>query len=635
MMNIDYRTYPEGDSQYASAVRPRCRPGVLPETDVPAGRATYHEAVGPLADLRRRLVPWQLRLLDIGLPLACALIALPFRDALASGWLLAGAVLLAGWLLFRHRLPSSRRTATRRTRTGAPRPAGRPLIASIGRLGGWRLWLLDAALALALTLLSIRLENGLDENWAAAGVLLVAGLLIQRRWPVPAAVLACAGALAHFYWGSFGPMPLDLAAPITVYTLASRASRRRVAVLAVGVLLAGVYAASLVHELTTPSTGDAVGTADAGVAIHCPPDLKPHPRFGCVDPYGVWPDEAETDSGVVPPCGPGQVLHLKFGCVDANRLRWPVGADVPGKPAMPAERAGVGAAPEGPMKPLIPEGEPRSDADRLVSGLLNAGGNGLLPMLIIGLALAFGDGVRSRRAHLRTLEQRASDLEREQQQRMALAAAAERARITRELHDVVAHGMSVMVVQAQGGAAALRRHPERTADALQNVISTGRASLAEMRRLLGVVSRDPTDDPELAPQPGLAALPALVDQVRAAGTPVRLSIEGQPVPLPASVDLSGYRIAQEALTNTIKHAGAAASAEVRIAFTADWIEIEVNDDGVGERVPPGVNGNGLRGIVERVAMLDGVVAVGPGTGGGFRVWALLPLRSRDAAAPSA
>jgi signal transduction histidine kinase len=563
--------------------------------------------------------------LDIGLPLACALIALPFRDALASGWLLAGAVLLAGWLLFRHRLPLSSRIAARRTGARAPRPAGWP-----GRLGGWTLWLLDAGLALALTLLSFRLENQLDETWAAFGLLLVAGLLIQRRWPVPAAVLACVGAVAHFYWGPFGPMPLDLAAPITVYTLASRASRRRVAVLAVGGLLAGVYAASLAHALST-SSRDAIGTDEPGVAIHCPPGTKPHPRFGCVDPYTVWPGGAETDSAVVPPCEPGQVQHLRSGCVDVDRRREPMIA-VPGKPADPA---GADVPAQLPGKPIVPERYQQSDADRLVSGLLSAGGNGLLPMLVLGLALAFGDGVRSRRAHLRTLEQRASDLEREQHQRMALAAAAERARITRELHDVVAHGMSVMVVQAQGGAAALKRHPERTADALQNVISTGRASLAEMRRLLGVVSRDPTDDPELAPQPGLAALPGLVDQVRAAGTAVRLSIEGQPVPLPASVDLSGYRIAQEALTNTIKHAGAGASAEVRIAFTPDWVEIEVSDDGAGERVPRGPNGNGLRGIAERVAMLDGVVAVGPGVDGGFRVWALLPLRSADATAPSA
>jgi signal transduction histidine kinase len=584
--------------------------------------------VSPLADLRRRLKPWQLRLLDIGLPLASVLVALPLRDSLASGWLLAGAVLLAGWLVFRDRLPWPRPAAA--GRSGARRPAKRPTPGSPGRFGSWRLWLLDAALALALTLLSVRLENRLDETWAAFGVLLVAGLLIQRRWPVPAAVLACTGAVAHFFWGSVGPMPLDLAAAITVYTLASRASRRRVAVLAVGALLAGVYVASLIHELDAPAPGDGVATADAA-AIGCPDYAKPLPRFGCAYPDGMRPerfgDEA-PESGIVPPCAPGQMLHARFGCVYPEQLKDLVRAASEDKAA-----AAAPAVPRVPGKPIVSEMDTRSGGDRLVSGLLTAGGNGLLPMLILGLALAFGDGVRSRRAHLHTLEQRASDLEREQHQRMALAAAAERARITRELHDVVAHGMSVMVVQAQGGAAALRRHPERTADALQNVISTGRASLAEMRRLLGVVSRAPAGDPELAPQPGLAALPTLVDQVRAAGTVVRLSIEGQPVPLPASVDLSGYRIAQEALTNTIKHAGAGANAEVRIAFTPDWIEIEVSDDGVGEHGTRGGDGNGLRGIAERVAMLDGVLAVGPGVGGGFRVWALLPLRSPDAPTP--
>jgi signal transduction histidine kinase len=568
--------------------------------------------------------------LDIGLPLACVLIALPFRNALASGWLLAGAVLLAGWLLFRDRLPLLWRAAA--GRPGTRRPAG-PAPGPTGRLGSWRLWLLDAGLALALTLLSLRLEQRLDEQWAAFAVPLVVGLLIQRRWPLPAAVLACAGAVAHFYWGSFGPMPLDLAAPITVYTLASRASRRQVAVLAVGALLAGVYAASLVHELSARPSGGPIATEE-GIPAPCPPYAKSNPRLGCVYPDGRWPRPPGTDaeapeSGIAleprmaPECRPGQVWHVRFGCLYPDQL-----GDL--ARTLPEDKAAALAVPRTPPKPMVIDADPRSDTDRLVSGLLSAGGNGLLPMLILGLALAFGDSVRSRRAHLRTLEQRASDLEREQHQRMVLAAAAERARITRELHDVVAHGMSVMVVQAQGGAAALRRHPERTADALENVISTGRASLAEMRRLLGVVSRDPANDPELAPQPGLAALPALVDQVRAAGTPVRLSIEGQPAPLPVSVDLSAYRIAQEALTNTIKHAGSGASAEVRVGFTPDWIEVEVSDDGVGERVARGGDGNGLRGIAERVAMLDGVLAVGPGVAGGFRVWALLPLRPPDA-----
>jgi signal transduction histidine kinase len=256
--------------------------------------------------------------------------------------------------------------------------------------------------------------------------------------------------------------------------------------------------------------------------------------------------------------------------------------------------------------------------------------------LLLGTAWAVGDGNRLRRLHLATVEQRAADLERERDQRAALATAAERARITRELHDVVAHGLSVMVVQAQGGAAALRRHPDRTATALENVIQTGRASLAEMRRLLGLARTDPggggTDAggggtgaaPQMAPQPGVGALPALVDQVRAAGTPVQLHIGGEPVALPAGVDLSAYRIVQEALTNTLKHAGAGARASVRLDFRPGELEIEVTDDGrLLSTMDDG--GSGLRGISERVSMLGGSVTAGPGEGDGFRVWARLPV----------
>ncbi|MDX6237067.1 MAG: hypothetical protein QOG10_1882, partial [Kribbellaceae bacterium] len=175
-----------------------------------------------------------------------------------------------------------------------------------------------------------------------------------------------------------------------------------------------------------------------------------------------------------------------------------------------------------------------------------------IPALLLGIAWAAGDNTRTRRAHLATLEARAADLEREQEQRTALAVATERGRITRELHDVVAHGLSVMVVQAQGAEAALLRHPERSQAALTNVISTGRASLAEMRRLLGLVRSEP--GPHLAPQPSLATLPLLIERVRASGTPVTFHISGEPAALPAGVELSAYRIIQEALTNTLKHA---------------------------------------------------------------------------------
>jgi signal transduction histidine kinase len=268
------------------------------------------------------------------------------------------------------------------------------------------------------------------------------------------------------------------------------------------------------------------------------------------------------------------------------------------------------------------------DGDQAPLWLYRAAGRALsestVVWLLLGVAWAVGDGNRTRRAHLATVEQRAADLERERDQRAALAAAAERARITRELHDVVAHGLSVMVVQAQGGAAALRRHPDRTATALSNVIETGRASLADMRRLLGLVRADAEGVPELTPQPGIGALPALVDQVRAAGTAVELHVDGEPVALPAGVDLSAYRIVQEALTNTLKHAGAGARASVRLDFRPGELEIEVTDDG---RVVSTMDddGNGLRGISERVTMLGGTVTAGPGDGEGFRVWARLPV----------
>ncbi|WP_345071960.1 sensor histidine kinase [Phytohabitans flavus] len=277
-----------------------------------------------------------------------------------------------------------------------------------------------------------------------------------------------------------------------------------------------------------------------------------------------------------------------------------------------------------PGAPILDKPEPSAPTFGDLVGA--AVGQTIVVLLMLGLAFAIGDSVRSRRLHLRTLVKRAEDLEREQHQRVALATAAERARITRELHDVVAHGLSVMVVQAQGGAAALQRHPDRTAAALDNVITTGRASLAEMRRLLEIVRDDPAEGPQLAPQPGVAALPDLVDRVRAAGTPVTFTVDGAPVPLPTTVDLSAYRITQEALTNTIKHAGSGARAVVRLGFDQDSLSIEVSDDGAASATPSS-EGNGLRGIAERISLLGGRWSAGPGEAGGFVVRAVLPLRA--------
>jgi signal transduction histidine kinase len=251
-------------------------------------------------------------------------------------------------------------------------------------------------------------------------------------------------------------------------------------------------------------------------------------------------------------------------------------------------------------------------------------------------AWAVGSATRNRRAYLHELHARAADLERERDQQAALAVAAERGRISRELHDVVAHGLSLIVIQAQGADAALDRRPADTRSALQAIVRTGRASLADMRRVLAAVGE--VED-TWHPQPGLAQLPALVDQVCRAGTTVRLRVEGTPAELPSAVDLSVYRIVQEALTNVMKHAGVGASADVVVGYSDAEMAVEVCDDGrpvtsqpgsyLRGSHPPG-GGNGLRGMDRRVQLLGGRLRAGPIPGGGFRVRATLPIQERQA-----
>jgi signal transduction histidine kinase len=232
-------------------------------------------------------------------------------------------------------------------------------------------------------------------------------------------------------------------------------------------------------------------------------------------------------------------------------------------------------------------------------------------------AWLLGDNLRTRRAYLRELETRAERLEREQEESARRAAAEEQARIARELHDVLAHNVSVMVVQAAAANDVFETQPQRAREALQAIERTGRSALTELRRLLGRVR-----ETDYAPQPGLSGLGALVEGVRAAGLPVTLRVEGELGDLPAGLDLSAYRIVQEALTNAIKHAGASA-AEVRVRRTADEVQLEVVDDGRG---PSGNGrGQGLIGMRERASLLGGEVEAGPKPGGGFRVRATLPL----------
>ncbi len=230
--------------------------------------------------------------------------------------------------------------------------------------------------------------------------------------------------------------------------------------------------------------------------------------------------------------------------------------------------------------------------------------------------------MRGRVAHMSVLELRAEKAELEREQRAAEAAKEERARIARELHDVIAHSVSVMVVQAAAAEEVLRKSPERALEPIRAVQDTGRQALAEMARLLGMLRRDGAEL-GLAPQPGLDDLAALVEQTRIAGLPVELRVEGVARPVPLGADLSAYRIVQEALTNARKHAGEA-RATVTVRYQTEALEIEVVDDGHAAGNGDG-GGHGLVGMRERVALFGGELKAGPQPGGGFCVSAHLPL----------
>jgi signal transduction histidine kinase len=233
-----------------------------------------------------------------------------------------------------------------------------------------------------------------------------------------------------------------------------------------------------------------------------------------------------------------------------------------------------------------------------------------------------GDSMRYRRAYYVALEERAAQLEAERDAQATIAAAAERARIARELHDVIAHHVSVMVVQADGAAYALRSDPDTARTALKAISDTGRQALNEMRHLLGVL-RTTGDQALLAPVPGLDELRELLDQARAAGLAVTYSVSGTPRDLPEGAELAAYRVVQESLTNTRKHAGLAASAAVTLRYEPDSVVIEVTDDGMAAP-SAGASGHGLAGMRERVAMYGGTIQAGPIDGGGFRVIARIP-----------
>ncbi|MFI9611479.1 sensor histidine kinase [Streptomyces sp. NPDC052023] len=264
-----------------------------------------------------------------------------------------------------------------------------------------------------------------------------------------------------------------------------------------------------------------------------------------------------------------------------------------------------------------------------------AGNIALAIFLTVPFALAWvlGDSIRTRRAYFAQLEERAARLEKEREAQSKVAVAAERARIARELHDVVAHNVSVMVVQADGAAYVLDAAPDQAKKALETISSTGRQALAEMRRLLGVLrTGEHQEGGEYVPQPDVQQIEDLVEQCRSSGLPVDFKIEGTPRPLPSGVELTAYRIVQEALTNTRKHGGPNAGASVRLVYFDDGLGLLIEDDGKGaphelyEEGGLDGQGHGLIGMRERVGMVGGTLDAGPRPGGGFRISALLPLK---------
>ena len=252
------------------------------------------------------------------------------------------------------------------------------------------------------------------------------------------------------------------------------------------------------------------------------------------------------------------------------------------------------------------------------------------PANVVGLSLAVvvvgwfaGRRVRDRREYLALLEERAAYLERERAAEAQRAVDEERTRIARELHDLVAHRVSLITVQAGAAQTVAATDPERAARAMRAVEEAGREALTELRQILGVLRARGSSE-TLSPTRGIADIPRLVAETNGAGTSVSLSVDGVPDTLPATLGLAAYRIVQEALTNALKHAGPNPKAEVRLAGEHGILTIEVTDRGSGDSTLPG-SGHGLVGMRERASLLGGTLDAGPRPGGGFRIVARLPI----------
>lgn len=244
-------------------------------------------------------------------------------------------------------------------------------------------------------------------------------------------------------------------------------------------------------------------------------------------------------------------------------------------------------------------------------------------LVLFQLTWLAGDAVRNRRAQMNRLHQQMEKAEEERRRATERAVEDERNRIARELHDIVAHAMSVIVVQAEGARRLVGKDDDRVTAALAAIEQTGRSNLNDIRGIVGLLR---TDGTEYAPAPDLSKLDGLVEQCSEAGLHVSLDIRGNQRPLPPMIELSGYRIVQESLTNTMKHGGPAAAAVVSVDYLEDSLDISVTDNGRGAAAEtPPTPGHGLLGIRERVEAFGGKIQTGPRLGGGFAVEAKIPL----------
>lgn len=251
----------------------------------------------------------------------------------------------------------------------------------------------------------------------------------------------------------------------------------------------------------------------------------------------------------------------------------------------------------------------------------------VLPFVIVVPAWLLGDVVRTRRVEAERRAEAGARAIRETEERLRAAAAEERRHMARELHDVVAHGVSVMLIQAGAARQVIHTAPDRATDSILTVESTGREVMAELRRLLGVLNDD-GEATGLAPQPGIDQLGPLVDRVRQAGLPAELEIDGTPRALPTSLDVTAYRIVQEALTNALRYARRARTL-VHVVYDDEVLRLEILDDGpAGDAAGSDGTGRGLVGMQERATIVGGRLEAGPRLGGGYAVRAWLPMGAR-------